>query len=207
MRSIQKQLGTWEPSQHLFEDRGIPRRLLSRWSVTGPSRCIQIIISTYINQKSKLCLHNSKGYGEHCNRVTGLALLVDESQDRIWQQGRLPTPIPATWFQYLSGEKRTSCKVTTNGLRKVRAGYTQHTTCPAALLGMRWFPRDLIPSQREGQAGGVIKAKNTGPRIDTLIPPWSLIWERQRGMMVELKQNSFVGEWTWRWDERSEKNK
>jgi hypothetical protein len=35
-----QQLGTWEPSQHLLEDRGKPRKPVSRWPVAGPSGCI-----------------------------------------------------------------------------------------------------------------------------------------------------------------------
>jgi hypothetical protein len=31
MRSMQYQLGTWEPSQHLLKDRGKPRKPVSRW--------------------------------------------------------------------------------------------------------------------------------------------------------------------------------
>jgi hypothetical protein len=33
-------LGIWEPSQHLLEDRGKPRKHVSRWPVAGPSGCI-----------------------------------------------------------------------------------------------------------------------------------------------------------------------
>jgi hypothetical protein len=36
MRSLQQQLGIWEPSQHLLEDRGKPRKPVSRWPVAGP---------------------------------------------------------------------------------------------------------------------------------------------------------------------------
>jgi hypothetical protein len=36
----QQQLGTWEPSQHLFKDRGKPRKPVSRWPVAGFSGCI-----------------------------------------------------------------------------------------------------------------------------------------------------------------------
>jgi hypothetical protein len=35
------QFGIWEPSQHLLEDRGKPRKPVSRWPVAGPSGCIQ----------------------------------------------------------------------------------------------------------------------------------------------------------------------
>jgi hypothetical protein len=31
MRSMQQQLGTWEPSQHLLKDRGKPRKPVSSW--------------------------------------------------------------------------------------------------------------------------------------------------------------------------------
>jgi hypothetical protein len=34
------QLGTWEPSEHLLEGRGKPRKPVSRWPVAGPSGCI-----------------------------------------------------------------------------------------------------------------------------------------------------------------------
>jgi hypothetical protein len=30
----EKQLGTWEPSQHLLENRGKPRKSVSRWSLS-----------------------------------------------------------------------------------------------------------------------------------------------------------------------------
>jgi len=35
-------LGPWEPSQHLLEDRGKPKKCLSKWVVTGPPICILI---------------------------------------------------------------------------------------------------------------------------------------------------------------------
>ena len=117
-------------------------------------------------------------------------------------------------FHYLSGVKWTSCKVTTNGLRKVRdiARNPVHTTWPRALLWMRWFPRDLIPSHSKGQtwegAGDQGEEYGTqGKREDRYIDSSVVfIWERQRGMLVQLKENSFVGAWT-RWDERSEKKR
>jgi hypothetical protein len=37
MRSTQWQLGTLEPSQHLLQERGKPRKPVSRWPVAGPS--------------------------------------------------------------------------------------------------------------------------------------------------------------------------
>jgi hypothetical protein len=37
---MQWQLGIWEPAQHLLEDRGKPRKPVSRWPVAGPSGCI-----------------------------------------------------------------------------------------------------------------------------------------------------------------------
>jgi hypothetical protein len=40
MRSMQLQLGIWEPSQHLLENRGKPRKPVLRWPVAGPSGCI-----------------------------------------------------------------------------------------------------------------------------------------------------------------------
>jgi hypothetical protein len=40
MINMQQQLGIWEPSQHLLEDRGNPRKPVSRWPVAGPSGCI-----------------------------------------------------------------------------------------------------------------------------------------------------------------------
>jgi hypothetical protein len=33
-------VGTWEPSQRLLENRGKPRKPVSRWPVAGPSGCI-----------------------------------------------------------------------------------------------------------------------------------------------------------------------
>jgi hypothetical protein len=38
MRSMQEQLGIWEPSQHLLEDRGKPRKPVSRWPVEDEAR-------------------------------------------------------------------------------------------------------------------------------------------------------------------------
>jgi hypothetical protein len=40
MKSMQQQFEIWEPSQHLLEDRGKPRKPVSRWPVAGPSGCI-----------------------------------------------------------------------------------------------------------------------------------------------------------------------
>jgi hypothetical protein len=37
MRSMQKQLGTWESSQHLLKDRVKPRKRVSRFPVADPS--------------------------------------------------------------------------------------------------------------------------------------------------------------------------
>jgi hypothetical protein len=57
MRSMQLQLGTWGPSQHLFEDRGKPRKRVSRWPVAGPSVCIL----TTSQQSGKQKLQKSPG--------------------------------------------------------------------------------------------------------------------------------------------------
>jgi hypothetical protein len=40
MRSMQKQLGTWEPSQYLLEDKENLRDPVSRWPVAGTFRCV-----------------------------------------------------------------------------------------------------------------------------------------------------------------------
>jgi hypothetical protein len=35
---MQKELGIWEQSQHLLEDRGKPRKLVSRWQFQAEAR-------------------------------------------------------------------------------------------------------------------------------------------------------------------------
>jgi hypothetical protein len=37
---LHEQIGIWEPSQHLLEDRGKARKPVSRWPVAGPFGCI-----------------------------------------------------------------------------------------------------------------------------------------------------------------------
>jgi hypothetical protein len=54
MRSMQLQLGIWEPSQHLLEDRGKPRKPVSRWPVAGPSGCIMTTSQQSGRRKTKL---------------------------------------------------------------------------------------------------------------------------------------------------------
>jgi hypothetical protein len=74
-----------------------------------------------------------------------------------------------------------------------------------ALVAMVPTGLDPIPARRvrhrkRGRGGGVIKEKNRTKgeeREDRYIDSTMVfIWERQRGMMVELKQNSIVGERT-----------
>ena len=44
-------LGSWEPSQHLLEDRGKSRKCVSKWVVTGPSIC-KLISSQQSGEKT-----------------------------------------------------------------------------------------------------------------------------------------------------------
>jgi hypothetical protein len=45
--------GIWKPSQYLFEDRGKPRKPVSRWQVAGPSGCILTTSQQSDKQKFK----------------------------------------------------------------------------------------------------------------------------------------------------------
>jgi hypothetical protein len=55
MRSMQQQLAIWETSQHLLEDRGKPRKPVSRWPVVGSSGCI--LTTSQQSSKQKLKKH------------------------------------------------------------------------------------------------------------------------------------------------------
>jgi hypothetical protein len=50
---MQYQLGIWEPSQHLLEDRGKPRKSVSGWPVAGPSGIILTTSQQYGKQRLK----------------------------------------------------------------------------------------------------------------------------------------------------------
>jgi hypothetical protein len=56
MRSTQQQLSNLEPSQHLLEDGGKPRKPASRRPVAGPSGCT--LISTQQSSKQKIIYIN-----------------------------------------------------------------------------------------------------------------------------------------------------
>jgi hypothetical protein len=54
MRNIQQQLGTWEPSLHLLEDTGRPRKPVLRWPVAGPSVYTRTLTSSQQEYRGRL---------------------------------------------------------------------------------------------------------------------------------------------------------